>query len=409
MTTRIRKAVHPEFDYQLLILVAILVGFGLVMVFSASYAFAYVNTGNALYFFMRQIIWTALGIAAFLITLSIDYRTWKRYALPLMIFTLALLGAVLFFGAMRFGAVRQFINGSGQPSEFAKISIIIYVAAWLASKGGNLQKIDYGLAPFAVLIGLMVSLIIAQPDVSTSLLITITAVVMFFIAGASLLQVGVITLLSGLTFGALIALSDYTRGRVQIFIDTIVDPLNTQNFHLREAIYALVEGGLFGQGLADSVHKRPPGLPAVHSDSIFAVLGEELGLIGTLTVLALFFFFAYRGTRIALRAPDNFGTLLAFGITTWLVLQAFLNIAVITATIPFTGLPLPFFSYGGSSTVANLAGVGILLNVSRGGGGGIDLDAITRLWRRNRRSRLSHSHSRRRAPKRRTSYARTKR
>lgn len=383
------KTAQSEFDYTLLVLIAILIGFGLIMVFSASYAFSYVNTNNALYFFLRQVIWTALGVIAMIIMLSIDYRSWRNLALPIMIFTIALLVLVLIIGQTRFGSVRQFFEGSGQPSEFAKISIIIYVAAWLTTRKQNLTQISYGLAPFAVLLGLMVSLIVAQPDLSTSILIAMTAMIMFFVAGAELIQVGLILLLSGVTFGVVIAFSGYAQERIQIFLQTIANPFNTTNFHLREAIYALVEGGIFGRGLANSVHKQPPGLPAVHSDSIFAVVGEELGLIGSLLVLALFFFFAYRGARIALRAPDDFGTLLAFGITTWLVMQALINIAVITATFPFTGLPLPFFSYGGSSTLANLAGVGILLNISRGGGGGIDLSAYSRFWRRDGRSRLS--------------------
>ncbi|NUQ39575.1 MAG: cell division protein FtsW [Caldilineales bacterium] len=383
------NGLNHSLDYPLLILIAALIGFGLIMVFSASYAFAYVNTGNALHFFLRQVIWTVLGVIAMLAALSIDYRSWRALALPIMIFTIGLLVLVLIIGQVRFGAVRQFFEGSGQPSEFAKVSIIIYIAAWLTSRKQNLTQISYGLAPFAVLLGLMVSLIVAQPDISTSMLITLTAVVMFFVAGAAWIQVGLTLLLAGLTFGVVITFSAHAQERIQIFLQTIVNPFNTTNFHLREAIYALVEGGVFGQGLANSVHKQPPGLPAVHSDSIFAVVGEELGLIGSLLVLALFFFFAYRGMRVALRAPDDFGTLLALGITTWLVSQALINIAVITATFPFTGLPLPFFSYGGSSTLANLIGVGILLNISRGGGGGIDLSAYSRFWRRDGRTRLS--------------------
>ena len=384
------KVQPPEFDYPLLVLVAALVGFGLVMVFSASYAFAYVNTGNPLYFFLRQLIWTGLGIAALVTMLNIDYRFWQRWAILIMALTLVMLLVVL-LTPIKYGARRQFFNGSVQPSEIAKLAIIMYIATWLASKGKRLQHASYGLAPFAALLGLLVGLIVAQPDIDTSMLITATAIAMFFIAGADLLQLGILGLLGGLTFAAVINFSAYTRDRVQVFVASVADPFHAQSFHVREAISALVEGGVFGRGLADSVHKLPPGLPAVHSDSIFAVVGEELGLIGALLVVLLFLFFAYRGTRIALRATDQFGTLLAFGITIWLVLQAFINIAVITATFPLTGLPLPFFSYGGSSTVVNLAAVGILLNISRGGGG-IDsarAHALTHFWRRNGRARLS--------------------
>lgn len=407
------KTLIPTFDYPLLVLIAALVCFGLVMVFSASYAFAYVNTDNPLYFFVRQLVWTGLGAVALVIALSIDYRLWRDWALPIMGVTLLLLLLVLLFGGVKFGARRQFFDGSVQPSEIAKLAIIIYIAAWLSSKGSNLRQVSYGLAPFAVLLGLLVGLILAQPDIDTAMMITLTAVAMFFIAGADLLQMAILGLLGTITFAGVIFFSDHARDRMQIFISSIANPIQTQSFHLREALYALIEGGVFGQGLANGVHKLPGGLPAVHSDSIFAVVGEELGLVGTLLVLALFLFFAYRGTRIAMRATDTFGTLLAFGITTWLVVQAFINMAVITATFPLSGLPLPFFSYGGSSTVINLAAVGILLNISRGGGG-IQFDALNRFWRRNRRSRLSDSDNGGRAvgagqPRRAaTGYARTR-
>ena len=383
-----RSKPAPSLDYTLLVTIAALVGYGLVMVFSASYAFAYVNTGDALYFFSQQLLWTALGIAALLIMLSIDYQFWREWALPILAVTLILLAVLLIFGAAKYGAKRQYFDGSVQPSEIAKIAIVIYIAAWLSSKGKELRHISLGLAPFAVLLGLLVALILAQPDIDTSMMITFTAIAMFFIAGAEIVQIIILCVLGAITFGIVIAFSDHARARMQIFFDSVLNPIQTQNFHLREAIYALVQGGVFGQGLANSIHKLPGGLPAVHSDSIFAVVGEEFGLVGALLVVALFLFFAYRGARIAMRAPDSFGSLLAFGITTWLVLQAFINIAVITATFPLSGLPLPFFSYGGSSTVINLAAVGILLNISRGGGG-INL-AHPRLWWRNRRTRLPH-------------------
>lgn len=390
------KTEQPEFDYILLVLVALLMGFGLVMLFSASYAFSYYSyEHDSLYIFSHQLLWTAIGLAAMIVMLNINYRTWRHWAIPIMGVTLLTLVAVLILGSERFGATRQFQNGSYQPSEIAKITIIIYIAAWLSSKGKNLRKVSYGLIPFAVLIGLLVGLIVIQPDISTSLLIALTALAMFFIAGADLIQIGILTAMGGMTFGLVITQSVHAQERIRDFLASFPDPLNSPDYHIREAILALVQGGWFGTGLSESIHKYPPtAIPAVHSDSIFAIVGEELGLIGSLFVVALFFFFAIRGIRIALRATDSFGTLLAFGITTWLVLQAFINIAVITATFPFTGLPLPFFSYGGSSTLANLAAIGILLNISRGGQSGIDLHARFSLWRRNRRSRLPDSNGR---------------
>ncbi|MCW5857286.1 MAG: cell division protein FtsW [Caldilineales bacterium] len=380
------KPLLPTFDYPLLVLMAALVGFGLVMVFSASYAFAYVNTENPLYFFIRQLIWTGIGAGALVVALNIDYRLWRKWALPIMAITLLLL--VLVFGAAKFGARRQFFDGSVQPSEIAKLAIIIYIAAWLSSKGSMARNVSISLVPFAVLLGLLVGLILAQPDIDTAMMISVTAVAMFFIAGANLVQMVILTALGAVTFAAVIILSPHAHERMTIFISSISNPIQTQNFHLRGLCMPWSKAASSVRGCGTSVHKLPGGLPAVHSDSIFAVVGE-LGLVGTLLRnLALFLFFAYRGTRIAMAARDSFGALLAFGITTWLVAQAFINMAVITATFPLSGLPLPFFSYGGSSTVINLGAVGILLNISRGGGG-IRFDALDRLWRRNRRPRLS--------------------
>jgi cell division protein FtsW len=398
------KTTQPEFDYVLLVLVAALLGFGLVMLFSASYSVAYAWRDNPLYYFSRQLLWSTLGLIALSIMVNINYRAWDRLAIPILGVTLLGLAVLLVIGQPVFGSIRYFIKGSVQPSEVAKLAIIIYIAAWLASKGKDLRKVSYGLIPFAVLLGLLVGLIIIQPDISTSLLITLTALAMFFIAGADLLQIGILTVMGGLTFGLIMSRSTHAQERISAFVASFADPVNSPNFHIRAIIQALVEGGFFGAGLSESMHKHAPGgIPFIHTDSIFAVVGEELGLIGSLAVVALFFFFAVRGIRIALRATDPFGTLLAFGITIWLVLQAFINIAVITATFPFTGLPLPFFSYGGSSMVVNLAAVGILLNISRDGQGSIDLHETFGFWRRDRRTRLPGSGSRGRPAKRRGS------
>ena len=388
------KSLAPEFDYPLLVLITALIGFGLVMVFSASYDVAYAYKQDVLYFFIRQLIWIVIGLAAFGITLSTDYRTWQTWAVPILILAVALLLLVLIAGTERLGASRQLLNGSIQPSEIAKIAIIIYVAAWLGSKGERLRSASVGLLPFAVLLGLLVGLILLQPDIDTSVVIAFTAIAMFFIAGADLFQVLIVMLLGIVTFVLTIVLSGYGVARVTNYLNYISDPTQVGTDHIAQALTALTKGGVFGRGLSAGTSKLNFTLPMAHTDSIFAVIGEELGLWGTLLVLGLFLFFAYRGTRIALRAPDTFGTLLAFGITTWLVFQALLNMAVMTATIPPSGQTLPFFSYGGSSTVANLAAVGILLNISRGGKGGLRLNAISGFWRRNGRSRVPDSDGR---------------
>ena len=388
------KSLVPEFDYALLVLITALIGFGLVMVFSASYDLAYDYKQDVLYFFVRQLMWIVIGIAAFGITLSIDYRTWQTWAVPILAVAVALLLLVLIAGTEKLGASRQLHNGSIQPSELAKIAIIIYVAAWLGSKGERLQSASVGLLPFAVLLGLLVGLILLQPDIDTSVVIAFTAIAMFFIAGADLFQVLIVMLLGVVTFVVTIKLSGYGMTRMTMYLSTITSATHAGDSQIDRALAALANGGLLGRGLSAGTSKLNFTLPMAHTDSIFAVIGEELGLWGTLLVLGLFVFFAYRGTRIALRAPDTFGTLLAFGITTWLVIQAFMNMAVMTATVPPSGQTLPFFSYGGSSTVANLAAVGILLNVSRGGRGGLRLHAISGFWRRNGRSRVPDSDGR---------------
>lgn len=388
----------PEFDYTLLVLVMGLIAFGLVMMFSASYSLAYYYTDNALYFFVRQLIWTALGLVGMFVMMNINYRFWQKAAIPIVALSLASLVLVLFVGNAEGGSTRQYFGGSVQPSEFAKIAVAIYMAAWIASKGDRIKDASYGLIPFSMLIGLLVGLIAIQPDLSTSMVIVATALAMFIIAGADIVQIGILAAL-GLLFAfavTQIPRFSHAEARIAIFLASFKDPLQTPSEQIRNGILALVEGGWFGKGLTASEFKH--GLiPLVYTDSIFAIIGEELGVIGGLSIIGLFLFFAYRGARIAMRATDSFGALLAFGLTTWIVGQALINIAVITATFPYTGLPLPFFSYGGSSTLANLAGIGLLLNISRDGRG--NLNAYSRFWRRDRRSRLSHPDGRRGAKK----------
>ncbi len=400
------KSVESDFDYLLLVLITALVGFGLVMVFSASYDLGYSRADhNVFYYFVKQLLWVVLGAAAFGIAVSIDYRTWQSWAVPILGVALMMLLLVLVVGGKKLGAVRQISNGSIQPSEFAKLAIVIYIAAWLASKGERLKSASVGLLPFAVLLGLLVGLILRQPDIDTSVVIAFTAIAMFFIAGADLVQVLIVVILGVVTFIVTIKLSPYGLDRIKAYLDPLANA--AKNEHIATALDALGNGGFLGRGLTESTTKVGAVLPMAHSDSIFAVIGEELGLWGALLVVGLFLFFAYRGTRIALRAPDTFGTLLAFGITTWLVFQAFMNMGVMTNTLPPSGQTLPFFSYGGSSMVANLVAVGILLNVSRGGRGGLRLDALTGFWRRNGWSRVPDSDSRRGSAEQNPGYART--
>ena len=286
-----------------------------------------------------------------------------------MVIALLSLLAVIAFGSERFGAVRTLFDGRVQPSEPAKLAIIVYIASWLTSKGRLIRNARVGLLPFGVLMGIVAVLIVLQPEISTAILIVATAAVMLFIAGADVKQLVVVGIITAVTFWLVITYSSYAADRVDRYIASVGNPVASQEWQVSQAIQALMRGGLTGQGIGNGIAQKTGFLPVSWSDNIFGVIGEELGLLGALSVILLYAFLAYRGLRIAVRAPDNFGMLLATGITTMVILQALLNMAVIVAAAPPTGITLPFVSYGGSSLVASLAGIGLLLNISRYGVG----------------------------------------
>ncbi len=361
---RIREA-SQRVDYFLVITTAALLIVGLMMVYSSTFDLAYKEFGEPTYFFQRQILWTALGLVVMIVLARIGYHFWQRVAVLLMAGVLLLLVIVLIAGSTRFGGQRWLLpSGSVQPSELCKLAVVIYIAAWLSSKGERIRQITYGLIPFSILIGLVTGLIMFQPDLSTAALIAVTGGVMFFIAGADLLQLATSLIFGGATFVFLISQMPHSATRIAVFMDPNSDP-NGIAYHIRQTLIALGCGGWTGVGLGAGRQKFGY-MPAAHTDAIFAVLGEELGLIGCLVVVGLFVALAYRGFKIALEAPDAFGTVLAAGLTCSLIIQALVNIAVVTATLPYAGVPLPFISYGGSSLVVALASVGLLLSVSQG-------------------------------------------
>jgi len=392
MSTSKTKTAVKHLDQQLLILIFALLGFGIVMQFSASYAI----DANAPYkFITKHLVMVMLGLAVMFILIQIDYRVWEKLAIPIMAVTLVLLFLTFFAKVGVGGAKRQLHNGSIQPSELAKLAIIIYIAAWLATKEDRLDQVTLGLLPFSVLLGTFVSAIVLQPDISTSVLIALTAIAMFIVAGAEMLQIAILLGVMGLVFSIAVYKFRHATKRLTEYAAAVSTPWQSPNTQVRNGYAALQRGGLIGKGLGNSIYKLPEyHVTAIHSDIIFAVIGEELGLVGALAVIAAFMFLAYRGTRIALNAPDSFGRLLAFGITTWIVLQAFINIAVVTVTIPNTGIPLPFISHGGSSLLSIMAGMGILLNISKEGQSRFSFDANSSFRRRNRRTRVSYSHRR---------------
>lgn len=351
-------------DYVLVLAVVGLVIIGLMMVYSATFDWSYQKYQSSFRIASRQFLWVGLGVVSLVVVAAVPYDRWRQLAVPVMGGGLLLLILVPFVGDDHFGARRSFFNGSIQPSELAKLALVIYIAAWLASKGEQIRDVTYGLIPFAVLIGVVAGLIVMQPDVSTAMLIVLTALAMFFFAGADIFQLAVGGAVGGITFLVLINQLPHARQRIDEYLLVWHDP-TLVGYHIQQALIALGSGGLFGVGLGQGQQKLGY-LPAPHTDSIFAVLGEELGFVGCLMVIGLFFIMAHRGFKIAMEAPDAFAALLACGITCWLTFQALVNIAVMTGLIPFTGVALPFISSGGSAMVVSLSGVGLLLSISRG-------------------------------------------
>lgn len=356
-----RKRFALTVDLYLIVAVMALLGIGLMMVWSTTFFLA----DTPYFYFFQQVRSMAIGGVIMFALSMIDYRIWRRLAIPLMGVIVFLLVAVLLIGTTVFNAKRSLFNGAIQPSEPAKLVVIVYMAAWLASKQGKLRNLTYGLLPFAVLVGTVAGLIILEPDLSTAALILITSGAMFFLAGADWLQMGITAVVFAAAGILAVTNIQYAQLRLQSFLDLIRDPVTAHATHSQNVIIAFLNGGLTGVGLGGSYQKFY-NLSVPHTDSIFAVIGEELGLLGCALVVGLFVLLMVRGFHISRNAPDAFGALLAAGITIAIVVEAMYNIAVMAAVVPFAGVPLPFISFGGSSLVTVMAGVGLLLSVSRG-------------------------------------------
>ncbi len=352
-----------HFDYWLALSVAGLLVAGMLMVYSTTFDYGLRFYDDATYFFERQFIALAIGVVCIVVFMQLDYQVLRRGSVFIMLGSLALLLFVLLFGEAIFGARRGLYSGSFQPSEIAKLATILYIAHWLSSKGDRIKDLTYGLIPFSLITGIVCALIILQPDLGTSVLIAVIAFTLFFIAGADLRQFALAGLTGGAIFLVLINVLPHAAERIANYQKGLLNPIEG-GWHVQQSVVALGTGGFFGVGLGESTQKFGP-LPAAHTDGVFAVLGEELGILGCLIVIGLFGLLAWRGIRTALNARDGYGFVLALGITCWLVIQALINMAVITAIFPFTGMPMPFLSYGGSSMAISLVGVGILLNISR--------------------------------------------
>jgi cell division protein FtsW len=374
-STVLRRELHAP-DYSILLAVVALAAIGILMVYSSSAMSAYIGPANDTFAIVGpQIFWGALGLVAMVLVMRIDYRWLRLVSVPGFVVAIVLLVLVFVpsLGRVVGGSARWLVIGplpAVHPAEVAKLALIVYLAHWMANKGKAIGGFRSGTVPFFLIAVPVLALVFKEPDLGTTIVIALTAFTMFFVAGASLrlfavlLGTGagaVLLVLSGALSGLL---KDYQLARIQTFIDPWADPLGA-GFHTIQGLLALGLGGIFGSGLGESKLAGGLYLPNAWNDFIFAIIGEEFGFLGAGLVIALFILLAYAGIRTALRAPDTFGALLAAGITAWLCFQAFINIGVVVALLPVTGITLPFISAGGSSLLVSFAAAGILLSISR--------------------------------------------
>ncbi len=367
-TSNNRAAILRGFDMPLLVVTVALIVFGLVMLYSSSWDFSLGAYGDAMYMFDRQLMWLWLGVAIAGLLAFFDYHHWRKLVVPAMALTIILLITVLLMNEIRFGAKRSILGGSVQPSELAKLVSILYLSVWLYAKRQSLHDISLGLIPLGVILGLVGGLIYQQPDLSAAATVLMLGGLLFFLAGGDLKQIGVLLIIATIAAWVVASVSLTGQQRVGDFLAGIKDPLQA-SYHVRRSFEAIVNGGWFGMGLGQSQSKLT-GLPVPPTDSVFAVVVEELGWLGALVLITLYGLLVWRGLVIARRAPDMLGTLLASGLVIWIAFEALINMSVMVGLLPFAGNALPFVSAGGSNLVATLAALGILFNISRQTGAG---------------------------------------
>lgn len=356
-----------QLDTTLLLIVVAILAFGLIALSSASTVVAYQAYGDSTYFLKRQLLSVLIGLLVFSVTVRVDYRQWRIVAFPLLVLSIGLLVAVFVPGLGRelLGARRWIQLGPlfFQPAELVKLMFLIYLAVWLSERGHRIRDRAYGLWPFLAILSTITLLIISQPDIGTMAIIVLIALSSYFVAGAPVRDLVMIGGFAVAAFTLLIKTAPYRTARFLVFLNPQLDPQGI-GYHINQALLAIGSGGLFGLGLGHSRQKFDY-LPEAASDSIFAIVAEELGFIVVIGLLALFAAFVVRGYRVARQAPDEFGRILATGITTWFGFQAFINIGALTGILPLTGIPLPFVSYGGTALITSCAAIGVLVNISR--------------------------------------------
>jgi cell division protein FtsW len=363
-----------EPDYMLLAIALALAAMGILMVFSSSGVESAVKQGNVFAAVTTQLGWGLLGGLVLLVMMRVDYRYWRSFSVLGLALAVVLLLLVLSKGYLPMvtpleinGATRWLQIGglpAFQPTEVAKFALVIFAAHWLATRGTEVRSFRRGLLPFSIIVGFIAVLVVLEPDLGTTGVLVLSAYSMYFVAGGRVWQMLLLVPVGLAGVAGAVLLKPYMFERIEIFMDPFKYE-NDAGFQTVRGLQSLALGGVTGRGLGES--QAPGGLwfPAAENDLIFAVIGQELGLIGGLAVIGLFLLLAWRGMRIAMHAPDTFGALLALGITAWLTFQAFINISVVVLLIPMTGMPLPFLSDGGTALVVALAAVGILLSISR--------------------------------------------
>lgn len=383
------SSVRPKMDWVLAGVCLALTLFGLLMVYSAGTMISeQVDT-----LLIRQSIWAVVGTVCALILSRIDYHIYKKFTILMMIITLVALIVTAVIGDRTFGANRSLINGSIRPSELAKLVIIIYVAVWLNAKREVLNDLFMGLVPLMLILGVTGGLIFLQPDFSAAITVIVLGGLMFFLAGGEWRQIGLTLAVTMVVGWVVVNLYSTGMHRVTDYWAGLNNPLQA-SYHVQRSLGAIINGGFFGVGIGFGSTKYT-GLPVAHTDSIFAVIAEELGLLGAGMLILAYMVLLWRGLRISRLAPDNLGSLLAGGITVWILIEALLNMAVMVNLLPQAGNALPFISYGGSSLTMTLAGIGILLNIARQGSsedsatGGNAFGAVVDLRWRDRGRRVS--------------------
>ena len=385
------KPIKLNVDVPLLLIVVCMLVFGLIMVYSASWDFAVVRDMAASSIFLKQLRMVAIGLVVCAAISMFDYHRYQRFIVTIMAGTIGMLVLVLILGAGSSGPARGLLNGSIQPSELAKIITILYLSFWLYSRRAHLKQASFGLFPVLSIVGFMAALIILQPDLSAAATVVIIGGLLFFLAGAEWRQITIT--MAGMVLVGIIALKLYSTGasRLNDYLAGLKN-MTDSSYHVMRAMEAVINGSWFGVGIGQA-NTKFTGLPFPYTDSIFAVIVEEMGLIGASLVVILFGLLLWRGLTIAKRAPDQLGSLIAAGLTIWIVLEAMLNMAVIIGLFPFAGNALPFFSAGGSNMIVTLAAIGLLMNIAKSGNEvqekeGSAFSAIVDLRRWNRRRRV---------------------